>query len=274
VLAQQRQAIILEQIERNGGARVSELTEVLGVSDMTVRRDLEAMAGRGVLEKVHGGATALPQRSSHEPGFEAKSSLEQSEKEEIAERAAEMVQPGTAIALSGGTTTYTLARLLLDVKGLTVVTNSISVADIWYRNGRPDQTVILTGGTRTPSNALIGPVAVSALRQLHVDLLFMGVHGMDARQGFTTPNLMEADTDRALMDSARTVVVVADHTKWGVVGLSSIAPLDKADVLITDDQIPAEAREVLAQEVAELIVVSAEASSGSTGEETTRSRMP
>jgi DeoR/GlpR family transcriptional regulator of sugar metabolism len=257
VLAQQRQAIILEEVQRRGAARVAELVEVLGVSDMTVRRDLGSMASRGMLEKVHGGATAIAGRSTDEPGFEAKSSLEQPEKEGIAERAAQLVEPRTAIAISGGTTTWTLARLLGDVPGLTVVTNSVPVADVLYRAGRSDQTVVLTGGMRTPSNALIGPVAVSALRQLHVDMLFLGVHGMDARQGFTTPNLMEADTNRALMESAGKVVVVADHTKWGVVGLSSIGALEEADVLICDDRLSAEAAAVLADRVGELVLVPA-----------------
>ncbi len=257
MLAQQRQAVILEQIRLMGGVRVSELTDVLGVSDMTVRRDLETLASRGMLEKVHGGATAIPQHSTDEPGFEAKSSLKQPEKEGIAGRAAAMVRPGTAIAISAGTTTWALARLLGDVPQLTVVTNSIPVAEILYRIGRPDQTVVLTGGMRTPSNALVGPVAVNALRHLHVDLLFMGVHGMDLRRGFTTPNLMEADTNRALMEAARKVVVVADHTKWGVVGLSSIAALTEADILITDDELSPEVHDVLAEHVGELIVAPA-----------------
>jgi len=257
MLAQQRQAVILEQVRLTGGVRVSELTDLLGVSDMTVRRDLETLAARGALEKVHGGATAIARHSTDEPGFEAKSSLAQHEKEAIAARAAAMVQPGTAIAISAGTTTWTLARRLGDVPQLTVVTNSIPVAEILYRIGRPDQTVVLTGGIRTPSNALVGPVAVNALRHLHVDLLFMGVHGMDERRGYTTPNLMEADTNRALMEAARRVVVVADHTKWGVVGLSSIAALDEADVLITDDGLAPEVLDTLSGHVAELVVAAA-----------------
>ena len=257
MLAQQRQSIILDHIKLHGGVRVSELTDVLGVSDMTVRRDLEALAARGMLEKVHGGATAIPQHSTDEPGFDAKSSLEQSEKEGIAARAAAMVRPGTAIAISAGTTTWAKARLLGDLPNLTVVTNSIPVAEILYRIGGPGQTVVLTGGVRTPSNALVGPVAVNALRNLHVDLLFMGVHGMDERRGFTTPNLMEADTNRALMEAARRTVVVADHTKWGVIGLSSIAALDEADVLITDELVPAEVRAALAEQVGELIIAPA-----------------
>jgi len=121
--------------------------------------------------------------------------------------------------------------------------------------GRSDQTIILTGGVRTPSDALAGPFAVAALRSVHVDLVFVGVHGMDPRSGFTCPNLLEADTDRALIDAGRRLVVVADHSKWGVIGISSIARLDQADVLITDAGISPEARVILSDAVRELIVV-------------------
>ena len=108
---------------------------------------------------------------------------------------------------------------------------------------------------RTPSDALAGPFAVAALRTVHVDLVFMGVHGMDPRSGFTCPNLLEADTDRALIEAGRRLVVVADHSKWGVIGISSIARLDQADVLITDSGLEPEARAILAGAVRELIVV-------------------
>ena len=139
-----------------------------------------------------------------------------------------------------------IARRLVDVPGLTVVTNSPRVADVLHEAGRADQTIILTGGVRTPSDALVGPFAVAALRSVHLDLVFMGVHGMDARPGSRRPNLLEAETDRALVEAGRRLVVVADHTKWGVVGISSIARLDQADVLITDGHLDAAARAILA----------------------------
>ncbi|MGH3714844.1 MAG: DeoR/GlpR family DNA-binding transcription regulator [Micromonosporaceae bacterium] len=259
MLAQQRQAAILELVRQHGGVRVSDLVREFGVSDMTVRRDLEALADKGLVAKVHGGATALQPRSTDEPGFAAKSSRQLAEKEAIARRAAELVEPGAAIALSAGTTTAALAERLTAVPGLTVVTNSIPVADVFHHAGRADQTVILTGGVRTPSDALVGPVAVAAIRSLNTDLLFMGVHGISERSGFTTPNLMESDTDRALIDAAHRMVVLADHTKWQTVGISTIARLDEADVLITDEGLPAEGRETLAAQVGELLVVPVEA---------------
>lgn len=254
VLARQRQARILEWVREHGGVRVAELVHELGVSDMTVRRDLEYLHERGLLEKVHGGAAAIAGNALFEPGFAAKSALQRAEKEAIAAAAAALVQPGMAVGISAGTTTYAVARRLPNVPGLTVVTNSPRVADVLYEAERADQSIILTGGVRTLSDALVGPFAVAALRSVHLDLVFLGVHGMSDRAGFTSPNLLEAETDRALIDAGHRLVVVADHTKWGVVGLSSIARLNQADVLITDAGLDPAARETLAGQVGELII--------------------
>jgi DeoR/GlpR family transcriptional regulator of sugar metabolism len=255
MLARQRQAFILDRVREDGAVRVADLVRELGVSDMTVRRDLETLDERGLLEKVHGGATSLPGTAMFEPGFTAKLVLQQREKEAIVDAAVGLVEPGMAIAVSAGTTTYALAHRLAQVAGLTVVTNSVRVADVLFHVGQADQTIILTGGVRTPSDALAGPFAVAALRTVHVDLVFMGVHGMDPRSGYTCPNLLEAETDRALIEAGRRLVVVADHSKWGVIGISSIARLDQADVLITDSGIGADARTTLGNAVRELLVV-------------------
>jgi DeoR/GlpR family transcriptional regulator of sugar metabolism len=255
MLARQRQAAILERVRTTGGVRVTELAAEFGVSDMTIRRDLETLHEQGVLAKVHGGATIAGAGSTDEPGFHAKSVRQAAEKSAIAARAADLVRPGAAIALSAGTTTAELARRLVDVPGLTVVTNSLPVAEILHVGGRTDQTVVLTGGVRTPSDALVGPLAVAAIGALHLDLLFLGVHGISERAGFTTPNLMEADTDRALVAAADRLVVLADHTKWGTVGISSIVGLDAADVLVTDDQLAPDGQRVLDERVGELVIV-------------------
>jgi DeoR/GlpR family transcriptional regulator of sugar metabolism len=254
MLARQRQAIILERVREDGAVRVADLVRDLGVSDMTVRRDLEVLDERGLLEKVHGGATAVAGSALFEPRFAAHSAHQQAEQDAIADAAVALVEPGMAIGVSAGTTTYALAQRLADIPGITVVTNSVRVADILNQMGRSDQTIILTGGVRTPSDALVGPFAVAALRTVHMDLVFVGVHGMDPHSGFTCPNLLEADTDRALIDAGRRLVVVADHTKWGVIGISSIARLDQADVLITDAGLEPGARRILADTVRELVV--------------------
>jgi DeoR/GlpR family transcriptional regulator of sugar metabolism len=259
MLARHRQSLILQDIRRAGSARVSDLTARLGVSDMTIRRDLEVLASAGLIEKVHGGAVLPGAPSSHEPGFEAKSVLERPEKDAIARAAAALVVPGTAIALSAGTTTYALAHYLLDVPGLTIVTNSMRVANL-FESARPaaqagaNASVVLTGGVRTPSDALVGPIADLAIRSLHVDLLFLGCHGIDPVAGLTTPNLAEAETNRAFVHAARRVTVVADHTKWAIIGLSSFADLADVDTLITDSELHAEARAVLTEQIGQLII--------------------
>lgn len=254
MLARQRQAVILEEARRSGAVRVSDLVLRLGVSDMTVRRDLDVLAGRGLVEKVYGGATAVGGKSTDEPGFEAKSVQQRTQKEAIASLAAGLVRPGTAIGISAGTTTWTMARALDAIPGLTIVTNSIQVADVLRAANQADRTVVLTGGVRTPSDALVGPVAVHSLRSLHLDLVFLGVHGVAEGPGFTTPNLTESETNRALVEAGRRLIVLADHTKWGTVGISTIAHLDEADVVISDDGLPDHARQTLAEQAGELMV--------------------
>jgi DeoR/GlpR family transcriptional regulator of sugar metabolism len=263
MLAGQRQKLILDEIRRLGAVRVSALTELLSVSEMTVRRDLDALAVSGLVEKVHGGATAHRRLSADEPGFEAKSHRQLAEKEAIARAAAQLVRPGQAVALTAGTTTWRLAHHIFDVPDLTIVTNSIQVANVLHRERRPDLTVVLTGGVRTPSDALVGPVAMTALRSLHVDLLFMGVHGMAEDPGYTTPNLLEAETNQAFIATAEQVVVMADRTKWGVRGLSCFATLGEAHILISDSRLPVEAREIIGEHIGEVILAPVDRSHGS-----------
>ena len=205
MLASQRRAAILAIVEETGAIRVSELVEQLGVSDMTVRRDIERLDGDGLLERVHGGAMAILPRATDEPGFTAKSGL------------------------------MTAAKLLHESPGA-------------------DHVVVLTGGVRTPSDALVGPVAIAALRGLHVDRLFLGAHGIDRAAGLTTPNLVEAETNRALVAASRSVSVLADHTKVGIVGLSTFMQLSEVDTLITDSGITARARAVLEESVDHIVL--------------------
>jgi DeoR/GlpR family transcriptional regulator of sugar metabolism len=251
VLASQRHQRIARALQRDGAVRVADLVVMLGVSDMTVRRDLDVMQSAGLLTKVHGGAI-LPGNGTDEPGFEAKLSQYPDEKVAIAKAAAALVYPGNSVAVSGGTTTWALARWL--PPGVTVLTNSISLAEE-LRITKHDSTVLLSGGVRTPSNALVGPVADAAIRSFYVDVLILGVHGMDSKAGFTTPNIAEAETNRTLVSCARRTVVVADHSKWRTVGLARIGPLAMAHTLISDDGLDSEAREALSSAVSDLVLV-------------------
>src|SRR5665648_425119 len=267
MLAQQRQEQILADIRSRGAVRVADLVVSLDVSDMTIRRDIADLARHGLVRRVHGGAVDV-HHATHEPGFGAKRELATAEKaaiareaiarEAITREAITLVTPGSAIALSAGTTTHLLARLLAadrTLRPLTVVTNSLPAAEALHHPEDRDLTVVLTGGTRTPSDALVGPVATRAIAALRVDILFLGVHGMDAEAGLTTPNLLEAETDRALIAAAGTTVVLADRSKWGAVGLSRIADLAEVDALICDDGLPEEAAAALRDVVGRLVLV-------------------
>ncbi|YAL82625.1 DeoR/GlpR family DNA-binding transcription regulator [Dermacoccaceae bacterium W4C1] len=254
MLARQRQELILREVEEHGGARVSELVTRLGVSDMTIRRDIEALAAKNLVIRVHGGAAAVDERNPDEPGFSVKSEMNPVQKSQIARTAASLIAPGSTIAVSAGTTAYAVAVELQAIKRLTVVTNSPRVEQVLHDADRDDMQVVLTGGVRTPSDALAGPVANRMLRDVHVDTLILGVHGIDMDAGLTTPNLHEAQTNRVLIQCARRIIVVADHSKWGIVGLSTIALLNEVDILVTDVDLDPEARRKIADEGVHLIV--------------------
>lgn len=256
MLAARRQELIRRHVDRSGGARVRELSELLDVSAMTIRRDIDALAARNQIARVHGGAAAIPRpetASSDDPGFAVKSRLQFVEKGSIARRAAELIKPGNAIGITAGTTSAMLANELREIPDLLVVTNSLPATATLHQAPRRDLTVIVTGGSPTPSQALVGPMAERSLDGLHLDLLFMGVHGMSEATGFTSPSLLEAQTLQAFINAAETVVVMADHTKWGTIGLSTIAQLSEADVLVTNSGMPAPALTALQAEVGEVI---------------------
>lgn len=246
LLTERRERILAVARER-GTASIGELAALLQVSEMTVRRDIEMLADEGAVERVRGGLRLRGgQLRSVVPVTSA-------ERQAIVAASAALVEPGMAIGISGGATALALAHALAHVPELTIVTTALAVSDLFSPPDRADapytQTVVLTGGVRTPSGSLVGPVAVRALEHLHCDLVFLDAHGLDVQAGMTTMNLLEAETHRAFMAAAREVVALADHDRWGVVGLTTVADLSDIDRLITDDGLDAAAREQLAAHV-------------------------
>lgn len=236
MLAEQRRGVILEELGSIGSVSVAELSRKLGVSDMTIRRDLEELSGRNLLRKVHGGA--IPVSRSAEPHFEQKRRLKRTEKLAIARAAQGFVNDGDTVAFSAGTTTWHVASTLYPGhRDLTFVTNSTNVALTLQENGW-DRIVLSGGMFRTPSDALVGPFADRTLRTLNADVLFLGAHGVHPDAGLTTPNTAEAETNGCLVDAAQRIVVVADSSKLGVVALARIIPLSRVDVVVTDREAP------------------------------------
>jgi len=239
VLRERRQQTILDELERAGSVSVAALSRRLGVSDMTVRRDLDDLSARSLLRKVHGGAVPVP-KTAAEPHFVQKQRLNRAEKRAIARAAMLYVNEGDTVAFSAGTTTWQIAAALKRDRGsMTFITNSTNIALVLQENGW--EQIVLSGGMfRTPSDALVGPFANRTIRTLNADVLFLGVHGIHPEAGLTTPNVAEAETDGYLIEAAQRVVVVADHSKLGVVALAKIAPLSKVDVFVTDEGADAE----------------------------------
>jgi DeoR/GlpR family transcriptional regulator of sugar metabolism len=254
MLPGQRQTLILDEVRAHGSVRVSDLTALLGVSDMTVRRDLDALAAGGLVEKVHGGATVPPRSHTGDPGLETRLHRRVREKKAIAEAARTLVRPGQVIGLTAGTTTLWLAHALRDIPSLTVVTNSIEIASALRREHRPDISVVLTGGVLISRDTLVGPLAAATASSIHLDVLFLGVHGVAEDAGFTSPDLLETEIDRTFIASADRVVVVADSTKWGVRGLSRVADLDEVHAFVTDTGLSGSARSVLEQKIGRLLL--------------------
>jgi DeoR/GlpR family transcriptional regulator of sugar metabolism len=257
LLAAQRKSRILEEVAISGAMRIADLAAALRVSEVTIRRDVEQLAGQGLVDKVHGGVTANSRSSTVEPPFSFNSLREQASKDAMALVAAELVRPGQAIALMGGSSVYALAKRLRDIPSLTIVTNSVPISDLFAQNPRADQTVVLTGGVRTPTDSLVGNIASEVFSRFNLDYVFMGTHGMDSEFGFSSPNLVEAETNREVIRRASKFVVLADHTKWGIRGFTSFANFESADIVITTEGISRSSLQTLKNAVPDVRVARA-----------------
>jgi DeoR/GlpR family transcriptional regulator of sugar metabolism len=232
MLAVERRRRIAESIRARGVISVTEMAEELGTSEFTLRRDLRVMADEGLLVRTHGGAV-VPGGLAHEPSYSEKANQAAAEKAAIARLAAGMIRPGDSVVLGPGTTTLALARLLVDCPELTVVTNSLLVAEALMPATRVE--VILTGGTlRRAIHALVGPATEESLRMLRASQAFISGNGLTAERGLSTPSPLVAAADRALAAAAQQIVVLADHTKVGHETMCLTVPLDRFSTLITD----------------------------------------
>ena len=237
MISSQRQHLILSRLRTRGAVRITALSKELGVSAMTVRRDIADLADKGLLKRVHGGAVTTSALLS-EPLFSVKSQMDIGSKDAIAREAVKFVAPGDVIAIGGGTTAYVFAQHLLEseqASGITILTNSIPVAELVQALESKNVEVIVTGGVITRSNSLVGPIADKVVESLRVNTVFLGTHSVSIPRGFLMPNSLEAATDMALMEIADRTIILTDHTKWSSTSLSLFARFNQVDVVITDD---------------------------------------
>lgn len=234
----ERRELVLELLERKGRVTVAELSARASVSEMTIRRDLEALEREGVLKRVHGGAiTAVS--ASYEPPFAVRAQRAAEAKERIGRAAAALLAEGETVILDVGTTTLEVAKALRGRRNLTIITPSLRAAEVLA--GEPGLRLMVTGGMVRPGElSLVGDLAEGAFRDFRFDTFVMGVGGIDPDAGLTEFNPEDARVKRAALASARRCIVVADSSKLGKVAFARICPLERVDALVTDPEAPAE----------------------------------
>jgi DeoR family transcriptional regulator of aga operon len=251
-----RRELLAAMVADRGFVRVSDASDELGVSVVTVRSDLSALEASGVLQRVHGGAVSL---GGAEVPVERALQSSADEKDAIARAAAAMVHSGESVLLDVGSTTAAVARALVgreDLRDLTVITNGLTIA-LELEPAIPRFRVVVTGGTLRPlQHSLVAPLAAVLLDHVHADIAFIGCNGVHADEGVTNVNLPEAEIKKAMVDAATRVVAVADGSKIGLVKLGRIAPLSAFDDVITGSSADAAAlADLLAVPGASVIVV-------------------
>lgn len=231
--ARERRTVIEERVIRTGEISFVGLAEEFGVSEMTIRRDIEVLQSQGVVRRVSGGAIALT-GTAFEPSYDLRAGQSTESKAHIAAEVASLLRPGETVVLDSGSTVHAVARALRGRDlGLTVVTPSISVAV--ELADEPRTHVILTGGSLRPGElSLIGSDAETAFARYNCDTFVMGVAGVDSVRGLTEYHPQEASVKRAAIQASERVIVGADRTKVGRVHLVNLAPLSALSALVTD----------------------------------------
>lgn len=230
--AEERHHWLVERARAVGRVEVTAVAAELGVSTETVRRDLSLLESSGLLRRVHGGAVPV-ERLAVERGLAARDAANADEKDRIAKAALAELPAEGAILIDAGTTTMRFAAALPHDRRFTVVTSSLPIAVAL--SSRSNLTVHVLGGRlRARTLAAVDDWALSALRQVTVDVAFLGTNGFSATDGLTTPDLSEAAVKRAMVSAGRRVVVLADHSKLGATHFARFAEMGEVDALVTD----------------------------------------
>ncbi len=250
MLAEERRSRLLEFVRLRRFASLPELAEQLEVSESTIRRDLEHLERQGSTRRIHGGVLYAGS-SPKMPHFDARQSARWAQKRAIAERAVELIEDGDTILLDGGSTTYEVARLLVG-RPVHVVTTSLPVANLFASDSGSD--LVLIGGNICPRTGVAqGPYADKMLGMVRVRKSILGVAGIND-EGFFNNNLLLVETERAMMQAADEVILVADSSKLGRQSLTHLCSLAEVDHLVVDSGISQEWRDKVAAAGVSLLV--------------------
>lgn len=234
--AGERRAAIVQVLDATGRVAIAELSKLTKVSDMTTRRDLEALEHEGLLKRTRGGAISVASLS-YEPPYVLRKDTNANAKARIGKRAASLLREGETVILDVGTTAVEVARALKGRKNLTVLTSNLWAATILA--DEPGIVLMLTGGkTRNRERSLVGQLASRAFEELVFDVFVMGAAGVHQDFGITEYNLDEAQVKRAAVGASQRRIVIADSSKLGKVAFAKICDLHQIDVIVTDDASP------------------------------------
>jgi len=258
----ERRSRLLDLVRVRGFAALDELVRELGVSESTVRRDLDALEEQGSAKRTHGGvlyAGGMPRLAE----FDERQPANWAAKRAIAAKAAETIADGETVLLDGGTTTYEVARLLVG-RSLQVVTNSLPVANLFATEARTD--LVLLGGYVSPRTGVcLGPYANELLGRLHVTTTVLSAAGI-AEEGLFNAHLLLAETEQAMLRAAGRVIVVADSSKFGQKSLTLVSGLDAINVVVSDDGLSDEWRRRIVECGADLLIASVSETDAGSGQ--------
>lgn len=234
LLKEERMRITLETVRDRGKVTVTELSDAFGVSEITIRRDLNELVAQGLIRRAHGGA-AFPVEAIPEPPVIQRLQENRAVKIRIARAAAALISNNDSVYLSSGSTSTYVAKQLADRKNLTVITNAISVAtELATAEG---VTVVVLGGMlRASELSMVGHITEQALKEVRLGKVILGMQAISLEDGLTNDFLPEVMTDRAIIEMASELIVVADHTKFGKVASAYVASLDRVTKLVTDTE--------------------------------------
>lgn len=235
---EQRRQLILQFLKQHGRITLQEIIEQFDCSEATARRDLDLLDRKGEIIRTIGGALYDGISPVREATFAEKKQHLWLEKEAIARRAVDLIEEGDIVCLTGGTTTFLIARELKLRQGITVVTNAVNIA-MELADSEGIQVVVIGGVMRNKSFELCGPLAERTIEHVNIEKLFMGVDGISLEQGITTYSELEAQTGRMLMKRAKRTIAVFDRTKVNKSSLFSIAPLSELHGCVTDSSLDA-----------------------------------
>ena len=235
MFAEERRLKIAEMINRGDSVKVAQLSREFGVSESTIRRDLNELEKFGLITRTHGGAVST-QINKLEATFNEKQDKYLEEKQKIGKIAAQQIQDGDTIIIDSGTTTWHIAKYI-EAKNITIITNSIALAN--ELSNREDIQLINTGGIiRSNTKAQVGSIAEKTIRQFRVDKTFIGANGVSLKSGITTPTLQEAEVKQAMIDVANKVYLLVDESKFEQVYFSWICDMEDMDYIITNRERP------------------------------------